>query len=164
MSKHVCTRRTGKRKPEVKNPRLSDVANWPRDFTHRTYDKTVPWPSQRYGGAGGAIRTHRGFHPTVCETAAFTSFATPAPNPATNPGNPWAGHGVFAHVPDRGSQDKPIAATRIIEIMRMVAKDFVNHESVAVDHGLRPRLGNLSLENDGRAVERQSRMCPKRKK
>src|SRR5438093_1016074 len=31
------------------------------------------------GGAGGGIRTRKGFRPETCEVSAFTSFATPAP-------------------------------------------------------------------------------------
>jgi hypothetical protein len=39
-------------------------------------------------GAGSGIRTHKGVSPVTCEVTAFTSFATPAPLPAANPGNP----------------------------------------------------------------------------
>ncbi len=74
-----------------------------------------PELGQWRGGAGGGIRrgvrssverrefaqsgrersgreerasTHKGFRPTSCHTVAFTSFATPAPESATNRGHP----------------------------------------------------------------------------
>ena len=94
------------RKPD--NPmalRLSSAAKWLRGsanrYHHAIRDST---PSQWCGGADGEIRTHKGVCPTVCGTAAFTNFATPAPIPTANPGNPRARRVDLTTVSDRGVQ------------------------------------------------------------
>ncbi len=56
--------------------RRSKLASQLHKYINTTKDGSL---SQLCDGAGGRIRTDKGFHPTACEVAAFTSFATPAP-------------------------------------------------------------------------------------
>jgi hypothetical protein len=80
-----------KRKGRGNCPGLSiGAANWLPQRSHTQAEYMLGWTSHARGcgGAGGGIRTHKGFRPEVCETSAYTSSATPAPFPAANPGNP----------------------------------------------------------------------------
>ncbi len=56
--------------------RRSKLASQLHKYINTIKDSSL---SQLCDGARGRIRTDKGFHPTTCEVAAFTSFATPAP-------------------------------------------------------------------------------------
>ena len=71
-------------------------------------------------GAGGRTRTGKGRSPEICGVSAFTSFATPAPLPAANPGNHEGETRDLTSAADR--HDKGCHQVSVIEKTRVVAK------------------------------------------